>query len=211
MRTYAEMPDPDSDLDVAIEERERLYQGFVALDRYRLRHRRFDGGWAGPMVREVVVRRPAVAVLPYHPATYNILLIEQFRLPARVAGRPAWQLEIVAGMHEGDEPPEVAARRETREETGCEIGDLVAMCRFLTSPGLTTEFTSLYLGRIDAGSVGLTGGLVHEHEDIRLTLFSATAVPELIGDPRAENAALVAALLWFQLNHARMRAQWLAT
>lgn len=211
MRTYAQMPDPDSILEVEIEASERLYQGFIALDRYRLRHRRFDGDWAGPMVREVVVRRAAVAVLPYDPASDQILLIEQFRLPARLAGRPSWQLEIVAGLHEDEETAEDAARRETMEETGCEIGELLPMCRFLTSPGLTTEFTSLFLGRFNSGRIGRLGGLAHEHEDIRLTLFPATAAQALIHDPRAENAALVAGLLWFQLNHARIRATWSQT
>jgi len=164
MPTYEKMPDPDSLLKVEIEARERLYQGFIALDRYRLRHQRFNGEWVGPMVREVVVRRPAVGVLPYDPNADQVLLIEQFRLPARIAGNPAWQLEIVAGIQEGDEAPEVVARRETLEEAGCELTALVPMCRFLTSPGLTTEYTSLFLGRIDSTKVGSFGGLAQEHE-----------------------------------------------
>ncbi len=114
MKNMAELPDLDSILEVEIEARERLYQGFIALDRYRLRHRRFDGGWAGPMIREVVVRCPAVGVLPYDPATDQILLIEQFRLPARVAGLPAWQLEIIAGIQDGEESPEAVARATRR-------------------------------------------------------------------------------------------------
>ncbi len=82
------------------------------------------------------------------------------------------------------------------------------MCRFLTSPGLTTELTSLFLGRFDATRVGAFGGLAHEHEDIRISLFPADCAPALIDNPRAENAALVAALLWFQLHRERVRSEW---
>jgi ADP-ribose pyrophosphatase len=204
------MPNPDSELLVEIENKERLYQGFIALDRYRLIHQRFDRTWIGPMTREVVVRRPAVGVLPYDPLSDQILLIEQFRLPARVAGMPAWQIEIVAGIQDDDETPEAVALREAREEAGCELKALIRMCRFLTSPGLTTEMTTLFLGRFDSRLIGRFGGLQHEHEDIRLTLYPASDAPALVNNPRAENAALVAALLWFQLNRERSRQAWLS-
>lgn len=210
MTTPEDPPDPNFSLQIEVEAKERLYQGFIALDRYRLRHQRFDGGWIGPMVREVVVRKPAIGVLPYDPVTDRILLIEQFRMPARVAGQPAWQIEIVAGLQDEGETMEAVAQRETREETGCELTALIRMCRFLTSPGLTTEFTTLFLGRFDSRRAGRFGGLAHEHEDIRLHLFPAENSLELIDDPRAENAALVAALLWFALNRETVRRAWLA-
>src|SRR5215470_16536023 len=78
--------------------RERVYDGYFAIDRHRLRHRRFDGTWTAEFVREVIERGDSAAILLYDPERDAVVLVEQFRLPALLAGFPAWQIEIVAGI-----------------------------------------------------------------------------------------------------------------
>jgi ADP-ribose pyrophosphatase len=141
-----------SDDAVKILKRETVYQGFARLDRYRLRHRLYAGGWSEEMEREIFERGRTVGVLLYDPARDEIILVEQFRLPAHLAGFPAWELEIVAGIvdHDG-ESAEDLARREAKEEAGIEIlGELVPVHRFMPSPGACTEQVDLYFA---AGSM----------------------------------------------------------
>ena len=78
---------PDNN-DVDIQDRETCYQGFFLMDRLRLRHGRYDGDWTPVLEREVLLRGLAVAVVPYDPVRDEVVLIEQFRTGALVAGEP---------------------------------------------------------------------------------------------------------------------------
>ena len=64
---------------VRILERRRVHDGFYKFDALQLQHERFDGGWTGPLRRELLVQRAAVAVLPYDPEQDLVVLVEQFR------------------------------------------------------------------------------------------------------------------------------------
>ena len=50
--------------DVEIIARETLYDGFFSLERYRFRHRLFNGGMSGEVSREIFERGHAVVLLP---------------------------------------------------------------------------------------------------------------------------------------------------
>src|SRR5690625_4641000 len=84
--------------DVEITQRETLYQGFFSADELTLRHRTFEGGWAGPMSRELFVRGPAVGVLLYDPERDLLGMVEQFRVGALDEPQGPWGLGSVAGI-----------------------------------------------------------------------------------------------------------------
>jgi ADP-ribose diphosphatase len=111
--------------DLRVIERSVAYRGYVRVERYRLRHRLFAGGWSGEIVREVIERGHAVAVLPYDSVRDQVVLLEQFRVAAHAGGHAPWQTEIVAGIIEDGEDEIEVAHRETVEECGCEPSDLV--------------------------------------------------------------------------------------
>jgi ADP-ribose pyrophosphatase len=195
--------------DVDIQDEERILDSFLKVDRYRLRHAGFRGGWIGPMFREVVRRPVCVAVLPYDPVTDKLLLIEQFRLPAHLAGMPGWQLELIAGMNDKNESPEDVARREAIEEANCQLGELHLVYHYLLSPGLTTETLHTFIGRFDSTAwQGDVHGLDSEHEDIKSSLHDAAEIPALLVEGHTGNGVLILALQWLQLNRDMLRQKW---
>ncbi len=193
--------------DWKVLERETVYQGYFRIDRYRLRHTLFDGGWSEPVTREVFERGHAAAVLPYDPVRDQVLLIEQFRVGALAAdarGGP-WLLELVAGIIDSGETPEDVVRREAREEAGCELGTLERVCDYLVSPGGTSERTCLFVGRAELGDAGGVHGLDEENEDIRAHVIDAEEAIAMADDGRVANAAGVIGLYWLARNRQCLR------
>ena len=198
--------------DAAIEilDRETAYQGFFRIDRYRLRHRLYSGGWSGELMREIFERGNAVAVLLYDPVRDALVLVEQFRLAAHLAGFPAWQLEIVAGII--DRPRESApdvVRREAKEEAGLVIeGEVLPIHRYLTSPGGSTETVALYCGRVDSRDAGGIHGLADEQEDIKVMVKSYDETMALLRADKIDNGFTIVALYWLAANRERLRRSW---
>ena len=193
---------------VEIIEKTLRYKGFFQIAYYRFRHRLFAGGWSGVIEREVFERGHAVAVLPYDPAADAVVLIEQFRIGALVAGFAPWQVEIVAGIIEENETPEEVARRETKEDAGAVVGALIPICRYLVSPGGASESVALYCGRVDSRNLGGIHGLAHENEDIRVEVRSFSEAMVELNEGRIANAVSIIALQWLALHRERLRRDW---
>jgi len=205
-------PRPDNpridDPRVEVVEKTTPFQGYFRIDRYHLRHRKFDGGWSEVMSREIFERGHAVAVLLYDPTRDRVALIEQFRPGAFAAGMEPWLIEIVAGIVEPGETPEEVARREALEEAGCEVTDLHFIGRYLTTPGGSSESIRLYCGRFDSRGVGGIHGLDHEDEDIRVLPLSRQEALERLAAGEITNLFSVVALQWLALNYTEMMSIW---
>ena len=195
---------------IDIVERTTPFHGYFRVDRYRLRHRKFEGGWTEVIQREVFERGHAVAVLPYDPARDAVVLIEQFRAGALAAGREPWLVEVVAGIIDPGETAEQVARREAVEEAGCELGELEPIGEFLLSPGACSETLAMYCGRADSEGLGGVHGLDQEGEDIRVLVLPFAEAMALLEQRRIDNLNAVAALQWLALNRERLRARWSA-
>jgi len=194
--------------DVEILAVEPGYQGYGRIDTYKLRHRLHDGRWGPPIEREVYDRGHVGAVLPYDPARDVVVLIEQFRIGAHLAGLPSWQTEAVAGMIDRDETPEAVARREAVEEAGIEVGTLVPICRYMVSPGAITERVSLFCGKVDSRSAGGVHGLPEEGEDIKVEVVPVERLPQRLADGSIGNALTIIAVQWLLLHRDRLRQEW---
>jgi ADP-ribose pyrophosphatase len=70
----------------------------------------------------------------------NLLFVRQYR---HAAGMDL--LELPAGTRDGDEPFEICAAREIREETGMEAGILTYVGSFYLAPGYSTEYMGVFL------------------------------------------------------------------
>jgi ADP-ribose pyrophosphatase len=196
--------------DVEIVEQETLYQGFFRLDRYRLRHRLFEGGWSDEQGYEVFERGNAAAVLLYDPDSDAVVLIEQFRPGAFTANRGnPWLVEIVAGIIEDGEDVEQVVRREALEEAGCSIIDLEPIVDVFPSPGGSSEIVSLFCGRVDSRDAGGIHGHADEGENIRVLVEPADDALNRLNGGKINNAILIIALQWLAQHRETVRQTWL--
>lgn len=197
--------------DIEILDKQTPYKGFLTIDVYRLRHRKFDGTWTDVLPpREVCDRGEAVGVLLYDPDRDVVVMIEQFRVGSAAAGGPAWMTEIVAGMVGDGETPEEVARRESLEEAGCEIREIEQICDYYVSPGAFTERVTVFCGRVDSRNLAATGGLEEEHEDIRIMGLPADEAIRMMDENRLRNSVAIIAIGWLARHRESLRKRWLS-
>ncbi len=183
------------------------HDGFFKVKEITLKHTLYKGGWSTPISREIFHRGNCVAVLLYDPVRDEVVIIEQFRVGALQLPLPeqAWLLEIVAGAIEEGETAEEVAYRESVEEAGCEIQELVKINDFFTSPGGTSELLSLFYGKVDATNIGGLHGLDHEDEDICVTTMKFADVYQLLLDGKILSAIPIIAIQWLHINREQLR------
>ncbi|MGK2888604.1 MAG: ADP-ribose diphosphatase [Candidatus Malihini olakiniferum] len=208
MTVSASNPATFNKSDVEIIARESLYDGFFSLERYRFRHRLFNGGISGEVSREILERGHAVVLLPYDPVWDEVVLIEQIRIAAYDTSPTPWLFELVAGMIEPGESLEAVARREAQEEAGLNVGRCKPIISYLASPGGTSERLAVMVGEVDARAAKGIHGLVEENEDIRVHVFSREQSYAWVESGIIDNAASVIALQWLALHHTQLRQVW---
>lgn len=187
---------------------ETAFRGFFKLNRYRLRHGSFLGGWCGEIVRERIEDLAAASVLLYDPDRDAVVLVEQFRIGLHGQADSAWSLETVSGYcDKAHERPEEVARREVVEETGCRLEALHPIGSFFVSPGMSVEQIHLYCGRVDSSTAAGVHGLEHEGEELRVVVMSrAQALAELFG--RLRSTSVIMAMQWLEANRGALLRAW---
>ncbi|WP_432471844.1 NUDIX domain-containing protein [Amphritea sp. HPY] len=192
-------------------EQERVFDGFFKINRMKIRHALFQGGDI-EIVREQFQRDDAVCVLLFDPVKDVVVLIEQFRVGAIAKGRDTvgspWLLELVAGIVEPGETAEDVARRESVEEAGAQISDIVPINRYLPSAGGSDEYIDLLCARVDSSGLGGVHGLPEEGEDILVHLIPLAKAFALVASGKIDNAATIIALQWLQLNKTELLSRW---
>ncbi len=187
--------------DVEILNKEVVYNGFFRMEKHCLQHELFAGGWSEEMTRELFVRGNCVAVVLYDLERDKIVLIEQFRVGA--AEKPIntpWLIEIVAGITEDGESTGDVARRESMEEAGCELLDLMLINKFYLSPGGSSEQITLFCGIVDSENVGGIHGVADEHEDIFVRVVPFEEAYEMVFANKIDSAIPIIAIQWLALH-----------
>lgn len=189
---------------------ETVYSGFFSLKKFTVKHTLYKGGWSNTVTRELFHRGNCVAVLLYDPNRDEVVIIEQFRIGALQLADPeqAWLLEVVAGAIELGETAEEVAYRESVEEAGCKIQELIKINDFFTSPGGTSELLTLYCGKVDTTHIGGIHGLEHENEDISVKAIKFDEVYQLLEDGKILSAIPIIAIQWLKINRDKLRNQW---
>jgi ADP-ribose pyrophosphatase len=187
----------DEPADVVIVEREVLARGFRSYE--RVQARRAD---ADVETRDLLRAGAAVAVLPIDLDRDQIVLIRQFRLAAQLANGKGDLVEIVAGHVEANEAHRETARRECVEEIGVAPRLLIELFTYLTSPGLTDEEVTVFLGIVDASRAALAASA--EREASALLRVPVDAALSALAAGTVRNGPLIAALQWLALNRGRL-------
>lgn len=198
--------------DVKILDQQVAYQGYFRIEKYQFLHRLFQGGWGNVLTREVFERGQAAGALLFDPILDKVILIEQFRVGViKQTTESPWLLELVAGIIDGNQTPADVARRETQEEAGLSVQDLISICQYWVSPGASTETITLFCARVDASQVqaSVTHGLAEEGEDIQVHVFSTQETYSLLEKGYIKNAPTIIALQWLQLHEAEVKEIWL--
>jgi ADP-ribose pyrophosphatase len=190
--------------DIEVLKRDVLGQGWGTLERYHLKHRRFDDTWSDEIDRDLYTIGEVAAVLLYDPKHDTVLLTEQFRTCGLRYGEATWLVEIVAGLIDGDDAPQETARREAKEEAGCDVGKLVHISTNYSSPGGYGERMHLYAAGADLSEAGGFFGLAHEHEDIRALVVPFSDALAACDDGRIIDGKTLITLNWLARHKAKL-------
>jgi ADP-ribose pyrophosphatase len=129
-------------------------------------------------IKRAIVQHPGSAVMMPVDERKRVLLVRQYRLPAR---QYLW--ELPAGRLDEGETPLQAARRELAEETGYRARHWKKLAEFYPSPGFLAEKMTIYL------ATGLTEGAQTPMEDERIQTrwFAAVELDRLIAAGRIKD------------------------
>ena len=180
--------------------KKNLYDGFFKMNEISLKYKKYDGSWSNEIKRELFGGAQVSAVLPYDPIKKEIVLIQQFR-PGTISGNTNNYLkEIVAGIIDPGESPEIAAKRECLEETGYKIKKLTSIQGYYPAPGSSESFYHLFLGEVDSKNGKKIMGLDTENEDILVESFNINQVKKMMQNGELLNGLSLIAIQWFFLN-----------
>jgi ADP-ribose pyrophosphatase len=136
----------------------------------------------GFQIRRAIVRHHGSAVMMAVDEKRRILLVRQYRLPAR---KYLW--ELPAGRVDAGEKALRTARRELKEETGYRARKWSKLGNFHPSPGFLDEVMNIYLAE------DLVAGEAEPMEDERIECrwFPAAEVGRMIVDGRIEDGKTI--------------------
>ena len=140
-------------------------------------------------IQRAVVQHQGSAVIMPVDEERRVLLVHQYRLPAR-----GFLWELPAGRVDPGETPYQAARRELAEETGYKARKLEKLAVMYPSPGFLAEKMTIYLAR------GLRPGTPTPMEDERIVTrwFTEQELHNLIGAGKIPDAKTQLGFLTWQ-------------
>jgi len=146
---------------------------------------------SGFEIRRAIVQHIGSAVMLAADEKKRVLLVRQYRLPAR---QYLW--ELPAGRLDPGETPLKAAKRELQEETGYRARKWKKLVSFYPSPGFLAERMTIFV------ATKLTAGEPHNMEDERIEVgwFSRKNMEKMIRTGRIiDGKTIVGYLMWSKL------------
>lgn len=140
-------------------------------------------------IKRAIVQHAGAAVMLAVDERERVLLVRQYRLPAR---KMLW--ELPAGRIDPGETPLKTARRELKEETGYRAKNWRKLLSFYPSPGYVAEKMTVYV------ATGLTAGEATPMGDERIECrwFTQDEAEEMIRAGKIVDAKTIAGFLWWR-------------
>jgi ADP-ribose pyrophosphatase len=139
-------------------------------------------------IKRAIIQHPGSAVMMAVDEKKRVLLVRQYRLPAR---QFLW--ELPAGRVDPGETPLKAAKRELIEETGMRAKKWSKLASYYPSPGFLAEKMNLFL------ATELTAGESAPMEDERIETrwFPAREIEEMIRTGKiVDGKTITGFLMW---------------
>ena len=156
-----------------------------------------DGAQSNDLTHHIIEKGPAVAILIYDTELASLVLVKQLRTATMTS-----ITEIVAGVMDPGETPEVAAKREILEEVGYNVKQLKPIFSFYTTPGIINEEIYFFYAEVDQSlKVNAGGGLSAEDEDLELVYIPKEKVLEWMQNEKELDAKTIIGLQYFLINH----------
>jgi ADP-ribose pyrophosphatase len=192
-------------LHATIKSAQPIVTGFLKVTRYEFETDTHAGG-SQVIVREVMERGHAVAVLGYDPRRDEVVLVNEFRPGCLLAGDDPYTDNLAAGGIADEESAIDAAIREMKEETGLDLSspELVHPGAFASSGG-TSEKIAIVVGIVDASQAGGIHGNEGESEDIRTVVLSSEAFIAKVRSGAINDLKTLLAGYWFAEHRDRLR------
>ncbi|MEW9701721.1 GDP-mannose pyrophosphatase NudK [Paenibacillus sp. SI8] len=159
-----------------------------------------DGTW-DIQSREVYDRGNGATILLYNRLKQTVVLTKQFRMPTYLNGNDTGMLiETCAGLLD-NETAEASIIRETEEETGYRVTEIVKVGEAYMSPGSVTENVHFYTAEYSENMLaGEGGGLKDEHENIAVLELSFTQALEMIQSGEIRDGKTIMLLQYAQIH-----------
>ncbi len=193
-------------LRASIESAVPVATGFLRVTRYEFEIDKHAGG-SHRVVREVMERGHAVAVLAYDPERDVVVLANEFRPGCLVAGDAPFTDNLPAGgIAEGESVIE-AAGRELKEETGLELRNpIVVHPGAFVSSGGTSEKIAIVAGIVDASNAEGIYGNPDESEEVRAVVLPALEFIDRVRRAEITDLKTLVAGYWLAENRERLKA-----
>jgi ADP-ribose pyrophosphatase len=152
---------------------------------------------SGFEIHRAIVQHPGSAVMMALDTRKRILLVRQYRVPAR-----AYLWELPAGKLDTGETPLQAARRELVEETGYRAKHWKKLVTFYPSPGFVAEKMTIFL------ATGLTAGEATPMDDERIETrwFAGQEIEQAIRSGKIVDGKTMLGYLTWKLSRDRKGA-----
>jgi len=176
-----------------------LSDNWYTLNKFKFDYQKEDGTWE-TQEREAYDRGNGAAILLYNRKKGTVVLTQQFRMPTYVNGNEdGMMIEACAGLLDGDNP-EDCIRKETEEETGYRIDNVVKVIETYMSPGSVTEILYLFIGEYDDRmKVSEGGGSAHETENIEVLEYTFDAAIQMMRTGAIRDAKTIMLLQYAEI------------
>ena len=148
-------------------------------------------------IKRAIVQHAGSAVMMPVDAQERVLLVRQYRLPAR-----AYLWELSAGRIDPGETPLKTAKRELIEETGFRARKWLKLGAFFASPGYVAERMTIFAAQ------DLTAGEATPMEDERIETrwFPMREIAAMIESGRIQDAKTIVGYALWQMKRRQARS-----